>query len=336
MLPGKNRSGAVLTWLNAVKAPLVGLALSLMAAPAGAQAKGAAAVHKAVAGLELDLLRHNLRYLARTLSETDLARRQQLRQDLVAATAKTEAELARLAARPGVVPLPATAQRLAARLRQLQEADYQRVGELGAGAPGSVEGSRAYFAAQAAAMQRSAAILDSLDWARQTQTEETRLRPDIGKQLDTWLGATRRYALLYRDYTRVMAVYLGVKQATADAFDHLNRRDLAGYEKARQQLAAATSQALAELKTGHDLDGLDITFREAARGVVAHQQSLTTGLLADLNSPLSRLDELNPTERTQWIGLLKEYDAQLKADDKALQAAGREFLHRNSPNMEGG
>ena len=323
-----------LRWLFIVA--LLSAVFAVTVSPALAQTvPEVAALHRVVARVELELIQKNLRYLARTLGADELPKREQRRLDLVATTRKTEGELVRLVARPGQLPMAATALHFTTALLDLELTDYKHVNELSVYINNSLIAKRAYFTAGVGAMQHAKLLLDSLDAARNVLAEEASVRQDINKPLDIWLRAYHRFVMLYRDQTTVAGSYLAVIEPIEAIFVALNARDAKAFELARRQLLAAAQKAQGDLKNGSDLDGLDVTLRAAARDFALAQQAAANGVLVNIGRHLGRLAELNADERKDFNDLAHEFETQARSAEKAFQQANSEFFNRNAPNFEG-
>lgn len=307
-------------------AALLGAAV-LAGQPLAAQT-APAAVHRAVARVELDLLKKNMRYLAHTARLADADRREQARRELVA-----DAPAADLpAAGPDQPPLGAAARRLAAAVRAVQQTDYKHVNDLVVYRSNSLEAMQAFLQANAAAQQKVVLLLDSLETARAAFAEEFSLRQDVTRQLVGWVRVTRQVAALSEYYPRVMLPCLRVQVAVRALQTAVEGHDFPGFEKARLRLLEATRQSAAELAPVDAFMSLDLAFRDAGRAFVA-EHAASAGKLTQVSALLRRATSLSASEQQTVDNGLTDYFQQTVRLGHEIDKAGQTFMDSNAPSL---
>ena len=333
------KSGLTFLFLRRVKYFRWSLLVLACLIPVGAaraqNGPDAAAMHRTLGHIELDLLKLNLIYLSRTGRADNRAELEKARESLLSNTRDAESRLSRLAKQPGQYPEIAEAGRLTSRLAALQASDYKRVNDLFEYQNNSLLARRAYYNANAAARQLTTSVLDSLEATRLSLSEANSLRTEVGKMTDLWLYGTYRVNALYHDYTQIYLSYLRAHQTMELMFVAMSAHDAAAFEKLRRQAVAEAGVALDELANGHDQLGLDATFRDAGREYVTRMRGEFSGALLPIGELLKRLSQLSPSEVDELNRLFREFIDRTNVANQAFDDAGKAFLKRNSPDMTG-
>lgn len=312
-------------------APLVVLSLLVPITTAPSEP---AAVHRAVARFELEVLRNNLRYVGRMSRLEAPERREQSREALVQASTAIIDGFRPVPAALGQLPLGATAQRLARAVLAVQQNEYKHVNELSRYRINSPEAMQLFCQANSAAQHRVVVLIDSLENARQEYATEYGLRQEITRQVEMWAQATRQVDNLYQYFPQVLLPYMRVRLAVEPLRTAVLAHDVPGFEQARRRLAEETTRATADLAHVSDFMNLDVAFRSAGRAFVAQQAACATGPLAQASALLKRLKDLSGAEQQTVDTLLSDYFHQNEALDAAFNKAGDDFMKTNAPSFD--
>lgn len=310
--------------------------LVLAVQPALAQATlSVAAVHKAVARMQLELLKKNLRYVVGTSSDAPADAREKARIQLVEATTAAAAELRKQRVAADQAPFVATALRLTTAVLLVQQTEYKRANQAFPGRDKSLTDLEDFWKGAAAAQFHVAQLTDSLEDERRAFAEESGLHQDVIRDVKIWTKATRQAAELFSYFPQVLLPYIRVRMAMKPLLAAIQAHNGEGFEEARHKLAVEAGFAAAQLATVPDFMNLDITFRDVARAFVKQQVDACGGSLdeaADLMR-LQQKQELTSLQVQSINSLLQAYMEQTQALDHDYQKASSAFLRSNSPNL---
>ena len=314
---------------------LLGL-LVLAVRPAFAQAPlSVAAVHRAVARTQLELLKKNLRYVAGTSSDAPADGREKARLQLVEATTAAVAELRKQRVAADQVPFVATTLRLFTAVLLAQQTKYKQVNEASPGRGKSLTESEDFWEGAAAAQLHVAQLTDSLEVERRIFAEENGLRQDVSREVRIWTNATRQAAELFGYFPQVQLPYVRVRMAMEPLLTAIQAHNGESFEAAHHNLAVEAGFAAAQLATVPDFMNLDITFRDVTRAFVKHQVEACGGSLAEAVDLmlLQKTQELTSLQVQSINSLLQAYIVQTQALDRNYQKASSAFLRLNAPDL---
>lgn len=295
--------------------------------------------HKAITRLQLDLLQKNIYYISK-LSRTESAR--QMEERRLALVAQGEAAVAtcrQLPACRGNTELRTRAVRAFQAMVGVYGAPYQQVNELAAKRAESFEAMQRYWGTYEKAQQRLVGLGDSVQEARERFANDLDLRPEsnasLNKQTHQWLAITRRVLALYQYEYQVFLPYFRVQLGCARLMAALVAHDAAGFEAARQLLAAEAATSAAELAAVPEFEELDVAYRNAAREVVNFQAVMCAGEFVQAAALMAHQDQLRYDEAQALNSCFQVYSRKNQKVHQDFARAAAEFTRTHSPSLNG-
>lgn len=279
-----------------------------------------------IIGEQRAMLKKNLRYISKAAHSDNEKRIDAKRLDLVK---QTELSLNRLAKLPAFEDDKGFKDQTTEAFYQLLKVyseDYKAVDMMASTRTGSVENMERYLHAQEVAEAKLQVVNDSVNAAQTRFAKRHKMNisedPE-GKRIAQYM---RQVSEVNAYQHQVFLAQFRTEKASAMLADALRLQNAAEFEVARLKLQEDTRLALESLAAVPAFRGKDIQYRNAARNLIKHYNTMCADHFVKMKDLIERKDKLTKVDVDSYNKYINFYNTQNQKMINAYNQAGSVFM----------